>query len=253
MSAVDPGEVLGRVRQRLARCGLNVVMPLGGRIFDEIVVSVGGTPSNDLLPGAGGVLIIGDGGPRFFEQFQSLRASPVHGVGPARHPLDDYTRQVLNDAVTDALAPWLGTIRFRLLYPFIGAQPVLPFQRLGQAAGLPGPGPLGIQIHPVYGPWWAYRGLVVLSVSVQADEVLAASCSGCHQPCVVACPPQAVTTAGWSYRLCIAHRRSAPGCQESCAARGACPVGLDFRYSNQQLAFHMRASLGPTPPPSEST
>ena len=75
------------------------------------------------------------------------------------NPLDRFTRA----AITAARRAALGHPgRARLLFPFTDSVPALPFQRLGRAAGLGAPGPLGLQIHPSYGPWWAYRGLIAL-------------------------------------------------------------------------------------------
>jgi epoxyqueuosine reductase len=121
--------------------------------------------------------------------------------------------------------------------------PVIPFQRLGRAAGLGAPGPLALQIHPQFGPWWAYRALVVLDRRLPPAAPPGDGCAGCPAPCVAACPAAAVARSGFDVRACHAHRLSVVACHESCAARLACIRGPEHRYRDQQLAFHMRASM----------
>lgn len=243
--------LLSRLRRGLAEDGLHVVLPVGGSAFDRVAGETGCPSLGELLPGASGAVLVGDGGPSFFARFEALRArSAVATAGAgasAANPLDDYTRQVVERAVRAAWTPdgVASTACFRLLYPFVDAAPALPFQRLGEVAGLPPPGPLGIQIHPSFGPWWAYRALVVVAASLETEPPLSPSCSVCAQPCVEACPGRAVTTAGFSFASCITERTSPAGiaCHESCVARLRCPVGSAHRYGQAQLAFHMRASL----------
>ena len=130
-----------------------------------------------------------------------------------------------------------------------------------------GPGPLGLQIHPVFGPWWAYRGCVALALppvrradadaDADADGVADADadadagvtsglfdgCAGCAAPCVAACPAGAVRLVGFSVADCHARRLVAPACQLSCVARIRCVRGPEHRYTDEQLAFHMAASM----------
>jgi len=157
-----------------------------------------------LHAGATHALVIGNGGREMFTQF---RAAPEARDGQ-RHPLDRFTRAAVSAAVSESLAA-AGAGSHRLFFPFTDSLPALPFQRLGRAAGLGGPGPLGLQIHPVFGPWWAYRGLVALALPAEAGSMLAASppeigdgCAGCAAPCVAACPGGAVRTEGFD--VCIA-------------------------------------------------
>ena len=77
---------------------------------------------------------------------ESARNAP--GAGPA-DPLDRFSRRVVG-----ALARALGVTA---LYPF-GGPPHLPFQQWAQRAEPVHPSPIGVLIHPVYGPWHSYRG-----------------------------------------------------------------------------------------------
>jgi hypothetical protein len=195
-----------------------------------------------LLPGARGALVLGSGGQGFFEGF---RRSAQAGDGQP-NPLDRYTRAVIEDAARAALEP--AGVAHVELFPFLGgaAGPVrghVPFQRLGRAAGLGGPSPLGLQVHPVFGPWWAYRGLVVVAAQLPAAPTLSDACAGCPAPCVAACPAGAVRREGFDVPACHARRLTVEACRLSCDARIACVRGPEHRYTPEQLAFHMRASM----------
>jgi epoxyqueuosine reductase len=195
-----------------------------------------GVTAERLLPGARGALIAGSGGPAFFGFFS---ASPEARDGAA-DPLDRYTRRIVEHSVGDVLAP-LG-VRRAVHFPF-GTNPVVPFQRLGRAAGLGAPGPLGLHIHPTYGAWWAYRALVVVDRELPIRPPPGDGCAGCEAPCVAACPGIAVARAGFVVAACHAHRLIAPPCQLSCVARIACVRGPEHRYTDAELAFHMAASM----------
>ena len=181
-------------------------------------------------------MIVGAGGRAFFEQFSR---GPELGDG-GRDPLDRYTARVVVAAVSAALAD--TGVRHAISHPF-AVDPVIPFQRLGRAAGLGAPGPLALQIHPEFGPWWAYRALVVLDLRLPAAVRPGDACAGCPAPCVAACPAGAVAAGGFDVQACHTRRLSAPACHESCSARLACIRGPEHRYEDRQLAFHMRASM----------
>lgn len=190
-----------------------------------------------LLPGARAALVVGTGGRAFFDGFGR---SPEATDGQP-DPLDRYTRALVTRAARTALGP-LGIAHVEL-FPFVSESVVVPFQRLGRAAGLGGPSPLGLQIHPVYGAWWAYRGLIVLDAEFPPGPALSDGCAGCPAPCVDACPASAVQRGGFVVSACHARRLVAEPCHLSCAARIACIRGPEHRYTEAQLAFHMAASM----------
>ena len=170
----------------------------------------------------------------------ALPISPEAADGRA-NPLDRFTARVVGELTAAALMPI--AVGHTVFFPFAGHAPLIPFQRLGRAAGLGGPGPLGLQVHPVYGPWWAYRALVVVDRDLASATAPGDGCAGCPAPCVAACPAGAVARAGFAVAACHARRLSAEPCRLSCAARLACIRGPEHRYSERQLAFHMAASL----------
>jgi epoxyqueuosine reductase QueG len=215
----------------LGTLGLNILLPLTA---DGAAAS--SFPLEQLLPGAVSALIVGSGGPAFFDRF----ARAAEASDGAANPLDRYTRRVVEDALDEALDP-LGPRR-AVHFPF-GTRPLIPFQRLGWAAGLGGPGPLGLQIHPTYGAWWAYRALAVVDCALPASRPPGDGCAGCDAPCVAACPAAAVARTGFVVSACQARRLVAEPCRLSCVARIACVRGPEHRYSEAELAFHMAASM----------
>ena len=92
-----------------------------------------------------------------------------------------------------------------------------------------------MQVHPVFGPWWAYRALVALAVPVEAEPPLAESCAGCRGPCVNACEVHA--PGRWRDGVLV----GPIVCGDDCGARLRCPVGSAVPYSAEQIAFHARA------------
>jgi epoxyqueuosine reductase len=233
--------VLAALTGALGPHGLDVWLPLDAAAFDAACAPVAPTLRLEaLLPGARAALVVGSAGRAFFEAFTRARAP-----GDARpNPLDRHTRAVVEEAARAALDP-LGVAHAER-FPFLGeaaAGVVIPFQRLGRAVGLAATSPLGLQIHPTYGAWWAYRALVVVDAELPPAERLGDGCAGCPAPCVAACPASAVQRAGFSVPACHARRLEAEPCRLSCVARHACIRGPEHRYSDAQLAFHMAASL----------
>jgi hypothetical protein len=186
--------------------------------------------------------VIGDGGTEFFARFRA------RGDTAGADPLDRYTLGVVRSAVATALAS--SGVAHEIVFPFLAGapgSPVLPIQRVGQAAGLPPAGPLGLQVHPVFGPWWAYRALVVLACPADEEPPLPSSCADCPAPCESACPGHAVARDGFLLAACVSQRRADVArdgdCQLSCVARLRCVAGPEHRYPDEQLAFHMASSL----------
>lgn len=215
MSGVVEGKLLlERLRERFAGEGLLVVVPVDAELVRRSA------------PFARGAILVGDGGRTFFSRFV---AAGVEGP----EPLDSYTRRVVRDVVAEVLA---GT-EFEIFHPFASEKVHLPFQRLGWAAGLPAPGPLGVQVHPTFGPWWAYRALVALATPVDGEAAMPESCPACVGPCVNDCSEHPLDGGRWV----AGGLRGEIVCGDACGARLRCPVGAEARYSPEQIAFHARA------------
>ena len=129
-------------------------------------------------------------------------------------------------------------------------RPYMPFQQWAMRAEGLLPSPLGILMHPRYGLWHAYRGALLFDdrVAVEPAGAVVHLCDQCAtKPCLKACPVDAHSEAGFHHAECLAHVHSPQGkpCRSrGCLDRNACPYGTDYRYSDEEQAFHMKAFAG---------
>jgi hypothetical protein len=197
-------------------------------------------PGDGVPPMPGGravetLVLVGNAGDAMWRAFQrSDRAQHP------RHPLNRWSERVIG-----SLALRLGG---HALFPFSGP-PFLPFQRWAQRAEPVWPSPIGLLIHPVYGTWHAYRGVLAFAtrITLPPREPLGNPCAGCDErPCLSASPAKAFGEERYDVQACVTYLASPAGrdCMErGCLARRACPIGRDFQYLPAQAAFHMQAFL----------
>jgi hypothetical protein len=125
----------------------------------------------------------------------------------------------------------------------------LPFQRLALRSEPVHQSPIGLLIHPTWGLWHAYRGALVFChrLELPAAAASVSPCSGCAaKPCLTSCPVGAFRPGSFDLQACSDHLLSAAGspCREGgCLARRSCPVGAAFRYTDEQMRFHMQAFM----------
>jgi hypothetical protein len=177
------------------------------------------------------IILIGNAGPAMFHRF-------VRERGAAISSLDGWCRLVV-----DRLAEELDAMA---LFPF--DQPPLPFLRWAKRTGSAFRSPLGLNIHPDYGLWHAYRAALTFPVTFDIPPVHGKSpCETCaEKPCLSACPVGAFDGASYDVEGCTDHIASADGSEcmsGGCLARRACPVGRQFIYEPTQAQFHMNAFL----------
>ena len=103
----------------------------------------------------------------------------------------------------------------------------LPFQRLAVAAGFGTPSPSQLVIHPIYGPWFALRAVLLTAGTPQTRMLPAAACD-CADRCPEAFKRAREAQASWRDWL---------------AVRDACCVGREHRYSEDQIEYHYTKSL----------
>jgi hypothetical protein len=186
--------------------------------------------SSDHTPGeAKSVILIGNAGPDMFRRFARVR-------GPS-DSLDEWTRGVIDPLAQDLDA--------QALYPF--DKPAHPFLTWARRGGGGHTSPLGLNIHPTYGLWHAYRAALLFPVAFDLPPVIVGSspCNTCaDKPCLSACPVQAFDGSSYDVAACGQHILSDAGqaCMKGgCKARLACPVGKAFTYEAMQMQFHMKA------------
>ncbi|MEO6610457.1 MAG: ferredoxin [Aestuariivirga sp.] len=175
------------------------------------------------------VILIGNAGPAMFNRFQR------DGGGV----MDEWTKRVV-----DPLAADLGA---KAAYPF--DVPHLPFLSWARRGGAGHVSPLGLNIHPTYGLWHAYRAALLFPVQFDLPLLSAGGhpCETCvSKPCLSACPVGAFDGTRYDVAACGTYLKSGSGqdCMSGgCLARRACPVGREYRYAAPQAQFHMKAFL----------
>lgn len=113
---------------------------------------------------------------------------------------------------------------------------------------------LGIGLRPDCGTWFAVRAAIVTHLPMDVREWIAgrfpplpdapSPCETCvDRPCEPVCPASAVTSP-FDLTKCINQRLTEGSvCAQGCAARLACPVGAEYRYSASQMDYHYGVSL----------
>ncbi len=194
------------------------------------------------------VVVIGNGGGEFWRHFRGYAQTRSGYLQQHDHPLDDYTVEVIRVRLTPLLDA--ARTQYRILYPFqFFSGLTVSFMHLAQAARLSVPSILGVQIHPQYGPWIAWRAAVLIDHDVPALSAPAQDfepCATCpERPCIAACPTQAVSAVrDWDLLACMKHRLRVPAdCAERCHSRYTCVYGREHRYPEDELAYHQRFSL----------
>jgi len=178
------------------------------------------------------VILIGNAGPQMFRRF-------ARDCDPDRDTLDEWTRVSVNRLARDLDAT--------PVFPF--DQPYPPMLTWARKAGAGHVSPLGLNIHPTYGLWHAFRAALLFPVAFDLPKQAAGvhPCESCAaRPCLTACPVSAFTVGDYDTVACVGHIASPAGkaCMSGgCLARHACPVGQGFAYAPQQAQFHMRAFL----------
>jgi methylmalonic aciduria homocystinuria type C protein len=144
----------------------------------------------------------------------------------AADPIDRYTETHL-DAVVAAL-PRRGELRFA--HTPAPRRPAI--QRLADLSGLAPLSLVGLNVHPVYGPWIGLRAAVVFDLGGPAGPPpsLANPCTNCARTCLPAferarAAQGADADVSQTWRLWL-------------AVRDACPVGRAHRYSEEQIVYH---------------
>ena len=180
----------------------------------------------------GSFVLIGNAGPAMWRRFAAERARP------------ETTMDACTATVLDELAQRLGGT---IYYPF--AKPPLPFLSWAQRARAGFVSPLGMNIHPDFGLWHAFRGALALPqpLDLPPPDVRPSPCGGCQdKPCLTTCPVGAFSGQMYDVDACAAHIATPQGAdclERGCKARLACPAGADYRYAPEQANFHMSAFL----------
>ncbi len=236
--------LLSDITRVLTPYGLNLIGTTSVAAYEALVPSQYHVAA--LLPEAKTLIVIGNGGGQFWQEFRTYCTKHSHYLDEHEHPLDDYTVEVIDQTLTPVLLR--AEAEYRYLYPFRFWSEPVSFMHLARAAGLAGPSILGVTIHPVYGPWMALRAAVLISYELSAEPSAAGfnPCPTCtERACISACPASAITVEqSWDIPACVQHRlRVTSDCVDYCRARFDCVYGREHRYPLDELQYHQRQSF----------
>ena len=234
---------LDKIRRASAPHGLNLVAAAPVARYDAAVAEASRASAIDA--DARSIVVIANGGGALWASLKSHGARNP-GWWNRENPLDDFTREVVE---RDVAAPLRASgVRCVTAYPFMSSGPTLNFIELGKVAGITGPSILGVTVHPVYGPWIAFRAALLMDEELDSpgDALGFDPCPRCTvRSCIPACPAGAVSIdAGWDIPKCLTHRVEVEAdCTPRCHARAGCVVGPEHRYPDDELAYHQMRAL----------
>jgi methylmalonic aciduria homocystinuria type C protein len=212
-------EVTGALIARLAPLGLDLVHPFALGWVNETLA-----PEQRLAGGSDRLgLLVGNTRALWAPLVSACRRDP--SLGESADPVERYCETVLRAAV-DRLGV-AAAIRWAH-----DPAPRLPIQRLAQLSGLAPLSPVGLNVHPTYGPWIALRALMVVDAAGPAGDppAVASPCAGCVHSCVPLFERARAAQVGRqgigeTWRLWL-------------ALRDACPVGREWRYPEAMIRYH---------------
>ena len=177
-------------------------------------------------------IMIGNAGHQFWTAFEAARFDD-------NNPLHCWTGSTLTTAAEE-----LGG---KVLFPFTGP-PFLPFLTWAQRSEAVFPSPIGLLIHPEFGLWHAYRGMLIFKEIIKLPTKnlsIRRPCDTCKdKPCTNTCPVEALGDGELRVDTCISHISGKTGrdcLTGGCLARQACPIGRSYVYQSAQAHFHMAA------------
>jgi methylmalonic aciduria homocystinuria type C protein len=135
---------------------------------------------------------------------------------PVRDPLQRYTEKTI-----DATFPGARILYSHRIYD----GEFFPFQRLAVATGLGALSEGGLVIHPIYGPWFALRAIVLVDGEPVARAPIAKPCTcdaRCGETLKVALASRGGDEHAWRKWLDV---------RDSCKLR-------NFRYTDEQIRYH---------------
>lgn len=162
------------------------------------------------------------------------------------HPLDDYCATTIAFQLERVFGAAAANVRYEAFWaPEPPPRRVL-LQRAAVAAGLAYLAPSQLCIHPVFGPWFSLRALVVLDAPAPGEGGIGALPNPCLAPCdcALACQPIIDRLAMADHTQARVHT----AWQDYLALRDACPVGRAHRFGAAQIRYHYthdRAALTP--------
>jgi methylmalonic aciduria homocystinuria type C protein len=158
--------------------------------------------------------------PRFVEAL----AAPALAADP--HPLQRFTEETI-DAAFPGARIYYGHRRYGGAF--------LPLQRLAVATGLGALAPSHLVIHPIHGPWFALRAVIIAAGTPPPPRPPIAQPCRCGAACAEALAAAQASTGPQAWRAWLAVR-------DACTLRA-------HRYGEDQIRYHYTRAW-PTQEPS---
>jgi epoxyqueuosine reductase len=156
------------------------------------------------------------------------------------NPIDDYAV----NTVGQYFAAEHPDNNYEIVYP--GNFPI-GLRDLGDLAGWHHDSPFRVGIQAQWGTWFAYRAVILTDTNFAPTVAMptASPCDECiDKPCISICPAKAVAEEALDLESCLDHRmQEKSSCVDTCLSRLACPVGLEHRYSKDQINYHYGRSM----------
>ncbi len=175
------------------------------------------------------LLLIGPNEPGYWAHLQTQ----ADWGGP--DPVDQWSRRVIGQVACNLEA--------KALFPFGGA-PYHPFYQWALRTGQVWDSPVKLLIHAQQGLMVSFRGALALKEVLDLPPPAARPCDTCAAPCLTACPPSALTGAGYDLPACHAfldQPTTGADCMNGgCRVRRACPVSATYARMPEHSAYHMR-------------
>jgi hypothetical protein len=180
--------------------------------------------------GAGSLVLVIGNTKRLWPLF--MRAYEDASLSAEANPIDRYTSSKLDLAVAEVAGAF--GVASALRYTFDAVPRAVAVQRLTILAGVAEQSPVGLLVHPEFGPWFSLRAAAVFGLPGPAGAVPPATCSRCStRPCLAAKDRVHTATGGVYTRESFdAYWQLWLGMRESC------PVGAQARFSEQQTRYH---------------
>ena len=149
--------IIEKIRRAGAPYGLNLVATAAVERYDAAVTEP--YRARAIAPHARTIIVVANGGGELWAALKR-HADSHPGWWQRANPLDDFTHEIVEHEIAPAARA--GGANVRIVYPFMNNAATLNFIELGKAAGLAGPSILGVVVHPVYGPWIAFRAAILI-------------------------------------------------------------------------------------------
>ena len=180
------------------------------------------------------LVLIGHGGKTLWRALAESRGAAKED------PIDHFT--------VDVISNWLNrfhaNIHSQVIYP---TSKDIDLITLGELAGWHHDSPFKSGINNIWGPWFAYRAVILADshFAITPPQKAPSPCTTCSEKiCISSCPAEACSEQGLDINKCIRYRRTPNSkCAKTCLARISCPVQVQHQYTETQLDFHYTESM----------